>query len=635
MQRLISAILTCTAALAADGWISVGPFGGGAEIIRVSASRPDILLAATRAGMIFQSVDRGAHWQIASQPPSNGCRIHALAIDPLHDNIWYTGFECELAAFSGLYRTRDAGATWDSMPDLRGDVVWSIAFSKTCDKIAVGMADGVFLSLDQEHFSRISPLEKNDLKPVVSLNFDRQDGRILYAGTTHLPWKTPDLGKTWQSIHGGMHDDSDVFSVEPDWRSATRVFASACSGAYLSDNQGTSWTRLPTPPGAFRAYFVAVDPHNPGTLFVATSLGLYRSTNSGRAWEKLSSETIKSYAFDPTRSGVVYFASPAAGIFSSQDGGRTLRRTVDGFANQNFCGLAASNGNIYVGVREAAGCRLLDRSPTGDWKTIATPEPIKALSASGKWLYVASGSRLLRSSNSGQTWMDLPKPAAAVAALEAAPNGSAVFAASRAGVFRLDPKSPSWRPAMSSEPKPASPRSEPRPLGSGPPSGPDIIATSPEGAVTSIAGGSAFFSLNEGSSWTACQPAEPDLVWYGLAMHRAPQAIGFAATSRGLFRVTDDCKTWTPIDGGLSLGTVSLIYPHPTNPDVFVASQGGRIYLSLDCGANWRPLSDTGRYGSFPAALAIDPAMPARVYALFPGLGVSYQDFGEAHAEAN
>jgi hypothetical protein len=271
MPRLISLILTCTAAFASDGWIRVGPFGGGAEIIRVSASKPDMLLAATRSGMIFQSLDRGVHWQIASAPPSLGCRIHALAIDPLRDNFWYAGFECEPSSLSGLYRTGDGGVTWDSVPDLRGDVVWSIALSKTGDKIAVGMADGVFLSVDQEHWSRISPIENNDLKPVVSLNFDRQDGQILYAGTTHLPWKTPDLGKTWESIHGGMHDDSDVFSIEPDWRSNTRVFASACSGAYLSENRGTSWVRLPTPPGAFRAYFVAVDPHNTGTVFVRRS----------------------------------------------------------------------------------------------------------------------------------------------------------------------------------------------------------------------------------------------------------------------------------------------------------------------------------------------------------------------------
>ena len=115
-------------------------------------------------------------------------------------------------------------------------------------------------------------------------------------------------------------------------------------------------------------------------------------------------------------------------------------------------------------------------------------------------------------------------------------------------------------------------------------------------------------------------------------MRGEPSAFGFAATSRGLFRVTGDCKTWAPVEGGLSQGTVSLIYPHPSNPDIFVASQGGRIYLSLDGGLKWQPLSDDGRYGLFPAALAIDPATPARVYALFPGLGVSYQDFGPADA---
>jgi photosystem II stability/assembly factor-like uncharacterized protein len=616
VPRLISAILTCTAAFASDGWVRIGPFGGGAEIIRVSASKPDLLLAATRGGMIFQSLDRGAHWKIASAPPTLACRIHALAIDPLRDNLWYAGFECEPSSLSGLYRTGDGGVTWDSVPDLRGDVVWSIALSKTGDKIAVGMADGVFLSLDQAHWSRISPIENNDLKPVVSLNFDRQDGQTLYAGTTHLPWKTPDLGKTWVSIHGGMHDDSDVFSIEPDWRSSTRVFASACSGAYLSENRGTSWVRLPTPPGAFRAYFVAVDPHNAGTVFVATSAGLFRSTNSGRVWEKITSETVKSFAFDPVQSGVVYFASPFSGIYSSKDDGRTLRRTVDGFANQLFCGLAASNGHLYVGAREAAGCRLLDRSPTGEWRAIATPEPIKALSASAKSVYVATASRLLRSNNGGLNWIDLPKPAAPVAVLEAAPNGSAIFAGSRAGVFRLESKSPAWRKAT------------PQIAGAG--SG--IIETSPEGAVTAVAGGAAFFSLDDGSSWTACQSAEPGLLWYGLAMNKEPAVFGFAATSRGLFRVTDDCKTWKPIDGSLALGTVSLIYPHPSNPHVFVAAQGGRIYLSLDDGVNWQPLSDDGRYGLFPAALAIDPATPARVYALFPGLGVSYQDFAAAGA---
>jgi photosystem II stability/assembly factor-like uncharacterized protein len=619
MPRLISLILTCTAALASEGWIRVGPFGGGAEIIRVSASKPDMLLASTRGGMIFQSQDRGAHWQIASAPPSLGCRIHALAIDPLRDNLWYAGFECEPSMLSGLYRTHDGGVTWESLPDLRGDVVWSIALSKTGDKIAVGMADGVFLSVDQEHWARISPVENNDLKPVVSLNFDRQDGQILYAGTTHLPWKTPDLGKTWVSIHGGMHDDSDVFSIEPDWRSNTRVFASACSGAYLSENGGTTWVRLPTPPGAFRAYFVAVDPHTPGTVFVATSAGLFRSTNSGKVWAKITSETVKSYAFDPVQSGVVYFASPFSGIYSSKDDGRTLRRTVDGFASQLFCGLAASNGHLYVGAREATGCRLFDRAPAGEWKTIATPEPIKALSASAKSLYVATATRLLRSSNGGQTWTDLPKPAAPVTLLEAAPNGSAIFAGSRAGVFRLDPKSPAWRKAT------------PQLAGTG--SG--VIETSAEGAVTAVAGGTAFFSLNDGSSWTACQSTEPGLLWYGLAMHKESDVFGFAATSRGLFRVTDDCKTWKPVEEGLSPGTVSLIYPHPSDPRVFVAAQGGRIYLSLDGGLKWQPLSDDGRYGLFPAALAIDPATPARVYALFPGLGVSYQDFGAAGAAAS
>jgi hypothetical protein len=53
------------------------------------------------------------------------------------------------------------------------------------------------------------------------------------------------------------------------------------------------------------------------------------------------------------------------------------------------------------------------------------------------------------------------------------------------------------------------------------------------------------------------------------------------------------------------------------------------VWRSIDGGLVWRPLNDTGRDGSYPAALLILPAAPDRLFAWFPRRGVLYTAFGQ------
>jgi hypothetical protein len=57
--------------------------------------------------------------------------------------------------------------------------------------------------------------------------------------------------------------------------------------------------------------------------------------------------------------------------------------------------------------------------------------------------------------------------------------------------------------------------------------------------------------------------------------------------------------------------------------------QGGVVWRSIDGGLVWRPLNDTGRDGSYPAALFILPAAPDRLFAWFPRRGVLYTASGQ------
>ena len=75
-------------------------------------------------------------------------------------------------------------------------------------------------------------------KPHDSLATDPRNPQVIYAGTYHLPWKTIDGGRHWLPIHDGMIDDSDVMSISVDRANPRRLYASACSGIYRSDNAG-------------------------------------------------------------------------------------------------------------------------------------------------------------------------------------------------------------------------------------------------------------------------------------------------------------------------------------------------------------------------------------------------------------
>ena len=52
-----------------------------------------------------------------------------------------------------------------------------------------------------------------------------------------------DGGKNWQNIPTGMVDDSDVMSITIDPTNPDRVYASACSGIYPSDNGAAKWAK--------------------------------------------------------------------------------------------------------------------------------------------------------------------------------------------------------------------------------------------------------------------------------------------------------------------------------------------------------------------------------------------------------
>ena len=592
-------------------WRATGPFGGDAEVIRIVPKVRDLVVAASRNGLIHQSKNGGASWENVFFPRQLSGVLHALEVDPRDSGTWYVGFEAGNAGTSGVYRTSDAGRGWELLPASKGIAVWSLAiWPKDPDVIAAGAADGVFLSKDRgATWKRISPPGDAELKPVVSLAFDPESADILYAGTTHLPWKTADGGASWKSIHTGMLDDSDVFSIQVDPLKPDRVFASACSGVYGSLDAAAHWKKLPTPPGAFRTYFVAMDPQRTDNVFAGTTTGLLKSENGGKTWRMVSNHAVRAIAFDPFVTGRIFFASSSGGLLLSTDGGATLREINNGFTNRSFTTLAGAGGVLYSSsvYEPVSGGLYRSDNMAFRWSRAGALGEDQILFTSvapdaPKTVFAGGYRNLFESRDGGAVWSAKPVPAGTGRISALLPLGGGVtLLGTDAGLFRGQDGA-GWAQTA--------------------PGKMQRLESSGGKLVTAITENSALGSDDAGSTWRTCGSPGGNTIWYGLSFDPGNSAVALGATPGGLYRSTDGCASWTEVRAGLAAQTVTLVLFHPTRPGVVFASQAGQVFESDDSGIRWAALDDEPHGGSGPLSLFVLPSAPDRLFALFPRRGV-------------
>jgi photosystem II stability/assembly factor-like uncharacterized protein len=403
-------LLALTATASAD-WHSTGPYGGDAELVRVVPKSRGFVIAGTHNGLLFTSSNGGASWSNIPFEGQLSGTLHALEVDPRSTGTWFAGMEGDHPWTSGIYKTVDGGQSWKLLPGIRGKAVWSLAlWPMKPDVIAAGTEDGIYRSLDGgASWDRISPEDNPEFRPVVSLAFDPSNREIIYAGTTHLPWRTSNGGASWEPIHTGMIDDSDVFSIQVDVHKPDSVYASACSGLYQSSDSAAHWKQLDTPKGAFRTWFVALDPRHEGFVFAGTTLGLLRSENGGKIWRLVSSEAVRSIAFDPAVSERIFFASTTGGLMLSTDGGRTLRQSNVGFTNRSFTVLTGAHGVLYASSVFEPGTGGIYRTANFGlrWERTGGEPEIRLMTAAPDQpgtLYGAGYHGVLKSKDGGKTW---------------------------------------------------------------------------------------------------------------------------------------------------------------------------------------------------------------------------------------
>jgi len=345
-----------------------------------TAASGEVYLGAAD-GHVFASKDGAENWELRGRV---GQRLDGvvtrLVVDPRDGKrvfaaVWYQ----QASGGGGVFETADGGRNWRLL-GLEKEAVRALEIAPSePNQLVAGTHSGVFRSVDSgKTWRRISPEGDAELKNLDSVAIDPRDPQVIYAGTYHLPWLTQDGGKTWKPIIAGIIDDSDIMSLRLDATNPERVYMSACSGIYRSENQGGQWTKLQgIPYAARRTQTIVQAPGSPKTLYAGTTAGLWVTRDGGENWVLTTSKDWVVNALvvlegKSSGAGRVVLGTDQ-GVEISDDAGVTFREGNRGFTHSAVKQLVVDrrDSNHLLMVVERSGAELRESADYGkNWSAV-------------------------------------------------------------------------------------------------------------------------------------------------------------------------------------------------------------------------------------------------------------------------
>ncbi|MBZ5647246.1 MAG: transcriptional regulator [Acidobacteriia bacterium] len=633
----------------------MGPDGGDVRSLTYDPRNPDRIILGTSSGKLFVSTDNGRSWSRFAQLGGGDDLVldHVVFDSARPGTMYVAAWSVETSERGELFRSRDDGRTWETIPAMHGKSIRAFALAAGHPETMVaGALDGVYRSEDAgQTWRKITPEHHAELKNFESVAIDPADPKVIYAGTWHLPWKTTNGGATWTNIKKGIIDDSDVFSIIIDPNQPSVVYASACSGIYKSENAGDLFHKIQGIPfSARRTRVLKQDPNDRNVVYAGTTEGLWRTVDAGKTWKRVSSANVivNDVLVDPRRSSRVLLATDRGGVLASDDAAQTFSASNRGFVHRQVAALLLDRSDsrtIYAGVLNDKEFGGVFRSHDGGQSWMQSSEGLEGRDVFA--LRQAEDGALLAGTNSGVFMLDraahswrpasvaitekiVTTPArkgvkarttkqtlvtelrARVASIETTSNKW--FAATSAGLFSSTDRGQSWYggPVLSSQ---------------------NFVSVAVRrNMVAAATARSVVVSLDKGSTWYAAKlPAYVTQV-SGLAIDGDSHM--WLAAREGAFRSDDGGDTWDHVMAGLP---AKHVYSFVSDDDGsrLLATAAGQSFESRDGGRSWHSFGELGYsvralslgWGRVLAATDFDgviaPPEPARVVVRETGAGGS------------
>ncbi len=575
-----------------NDWTIAGPFGGTARSVALDPQKPDVVLAGGMNSLVFRSHDAGQNWELLDFPKRNLAEITSILVDPADSSHYFVGMIS--AEDGGLFESHDEGSSWEPVKAISKFGVRALAASASKpSEFVAGTLEGVWWSENSgKSWKRISDKENLEMQGISAVAIDSKDPQVIYAGTNHLPWKTTDGGKNWESIHTGMIDDSDVFSIFVDPSNPSDILASACSGIYSSSTHGDAWKKLlGIPNTSRRTHVIREDPSGENVIYAGTTTGLFKSMNRGGSWKTLSDTQANYIVFDPSHPGRMYLALEYEGIGRSDNGAETIKLINHGFVDRSISSVTRSGDKLFaLETQEGDTSGVFSSSDRGQTWTRSLDvrglggvhlKTIASMPSQPETLLAASPHHMFKSTDGGILWKPLPVRLIVPPAAPAVPSKTASPRA-------VGARPSAHAPARVHVTKPVKPVAKTREVF---PSEIDALYSMKKGeqdlvfAATDLG---LLISADAGERWTPATISGSPAV---SALYSAADSTGnlVARTAAGLFISKDYGEQWAELRFPLPSSDVNEIAISGGQSGAFLAATRLGLYSSPDCGANWYP----------------------------------------------
>lgn len=177
---------------------------------------------------------------------------------------------------------------------------------------------------------------------------------MIYVGSVgQSVWRSKDMGETWQRLSRGMFMECEVRALVAHPSDPKIIYAGTDSGVYRTKDGGENWTRLDSPMNQMQIWSLAINPHNPDIMYAGTCPAqLFGSKNGGESWTKLKVNMphecegvaiiprVTCIVIDPKNSSTVYAGVEIAGVYKSEDHGKSWKLANEGLTNLDIHGMA-------------------------------------------------------------------------------------------------------------------------------------------------------------------------------------------------------------------------------------------------------------------------------------------------------
>lgn len=162
-----------------------------------------------------------------------------------------------------------------------------------------------------------------------TVSVNRENPRIIYAGSDNAVFKTQDAGASWRNVLliKGQNKKVNSLLFNPGGKD---IYAATGNGLFYSPNQGRTWQRVFKGKNYLENDCTAIYV-SPETIYLGTKQGLFNSKDKGKTWYKaggkLENSNITAITANINEPGYVY-AGCSDGVFISKDRGQTWERTL-------------------------------------------------------------------------------------------------------------------------------------------------------------------------------------------------------------------------------------------------------------------------------------------------------------------